>query len=120
MAGPTIGGHCACGALQYRIDVSNVRSDLQLSAYCHCTRCQRFNGAPFVWTTHWLYHAVTWNPPASGPPPGAVESNDGVSVSAGHFSPHMLAYEAMKGRKWKLRCRECGSPMGSWNAARRK
>lgn len=111
-----IHGHCACGALQYSIDIRNIENDLKLAAYCHCARCQRLNGAPYIWTNHWLYHAVTWKPLADGPPPGAPESSS--SSAEGLFSPAMQTFEALKGRKWKLRCRQCGSPMGSWNAGR--
>jgi hypothetical protein len=112
-----IAGHCACGSLRYRIDVTNIDTDLVLSGYCHCSQCQRLNGAPYVWTNHWQYKALTWDPPASGPPPGAPELPKG---SEGHFSPNMQTYELMKGRKWKLRCKYCGSPVGSWNAAKFK
>ncbi|EST09756.1 Polysaccharide deacetylase [Kalmanozyma brasiliensis GHG001] len=29
-------------------------------------------------------------------------------------------YESVAGRKWKLRCSECGNPMGSWNSAKQQ
>lgn len=116
MSDKIIKGHCACGSLRYRIDVSNIERDLVLSGYCHCSQCQRLNGAPFVWTNHWLYPALTWDPPAAGPPPGAPDASSG----SGHFSPNMKTYGLMEGRKWKLRCKNCGSPLGSWNAAKAK
>ncbi|UZJ53878.1 hypothetical protein CBS101457_003198 [Exobasidium rhododendri] len=126
--GNVIRGHCACGSLRYTIDVSNIDRDLKLSMYCHCSQCQRLNGAPFVWSTHWSYPSVTWDPPAQGPPPGAPVPDSSSSSSSflqpsspsGHFSPKMQTYENMKGRKWKLRCKDCGSPIGSWNAAKSK
>ena len=111
-----IRGHCACGQLHYSISTRDVDRDLALSAYCHCSRCQRLNGAPYVWSTHWLYSALSWYPPSSGPPPGAPDLQD----AEGHFSPAMETFMTMKDRKWKLRCKKCGSPMGSWNAAKAK
>lgn len=112
-----IHGHCACGLLHYRIDVRDIDDVLQLATYCHCARCQRLNGAPYIWSNHWLYRAVEWFPTPANPPPGAPDLPDGET---GAFSANMQVYELMKGRKWKLRCRECGSPMGSWNAYKKK
>lgn len=112
-------GHCACGALSYTISLAQIEQDLTLSAFCHCSRCQRINGAPFVWSTHWLYSAVSWSPPSHGPPPGAPGSNDSHGLGQA-FSPAISTFETMKGRKWKLRCSTCGSPLGSWNAAKQK
>jgi hypothetical protein len=116
-------GHCACGALSYTLTPSGPP---RLSAYCHCTRCQRFNGAPFVHTMHLPYAAVQWHPSPPAPPPRVSSEllrNDEERAQQqarpdGAWSEKMHVFEAMKERKWKLRCRECGSPMGSWNAAK--
>ncbi|PWN30689.1 hypothetical protein BDZ90DRAFT_229695 [Jaminaea rosea] len=32
----------------------------------------------------------------------------------------MTIFESMEGRKWKQRCSTCGTPMGSWNEAKRR
>lgn len=117
-----IHGHCACGSLRFKIDIQNIANDLTLSMFCHCSRCQRLNGAPYIWSNHWSFDAVQWFPLANRPPPGAP-GNDGKPNSienGGEFSPNMQTFETMKGRKWKLRCKDCGSPMGSWNAAKGK
>lgn len=118
---PTVAGHCACGSLRYTIE---LRGALPLSMYCHCSSCQRFNGAPFVHSLHIPYEWLTWSPPASAPPPGVKEAllrneeerRQLTAKPEGAFPPPMLTYEAMPGRKWKTRCGECGCPMGSWNA----
>lgn len=36
------------------------------------------------------------------------------------FAPSMAVYEALPGRKWKQRCDFCGTPMGSWNEAKKE
>lgn len=117
-----IHGHCACGSLRFSIDIRNIKNDLALSMFCHCSRCQRLNGSPYIWSNHWLYSAVKWYPTASAPPPGAPTKDGGKpgSIEGGRFSPNMQTFETMKDRKWKLRCKDCGSPMGSWNAAKGK
>lgn len=107
-------GYCACGRLRYTIDCSNLDSDLTLSAFCHCSRCQRINGAPFVHSLHLKYPAVTWDPQPekqSDDPPRAPETG---------FSAQAETYESLPGKKWKLRCKTCGSPMGTWNGERSK
>lgn len=117
-----IHGHCGCGALKYKIDISNIDKDLALSAYCHCASCQRINGAPFIWTSHWEYDAVVWDPPSQGVPPGAPSGNPkNVLMSTTEaFSPSMQIFEALPSKKWKLRCKHCGSPVGSWNAGTKR
>ncbi|EPQ32142.1 uncharacterized protein PFL1_00339 [Pseudozyma flocculosa PF-1] len=102
-------GHCACGALRYTLDASP--SNLLLSAYCHCTRCQRLNGAPFVWTTHWKKDAVAWS--SSG---GEAPLRSTVQQQLGDVDGLEL-YESLPGRKFKIRCARCGTPMGSWSEA---
>lgn len=130
-------GHCFCRAVAYTVDVSDL-SNLTLSAYCHCTKCQRLNGAPFVFSTHWKEAAVQWFP---APAPATAreeldeqQANGGQGIEAqvermsiedtgattAKFSPGLATFETMPGRKWKLRCRKCGTPMGSWNQAKRE
>ncbi|SAM72238.1 related to Chitin deacetylase 1 [Ustilago bromivora] len=114
---PTLRGHCNCGALEYQLDATPA--NLLLSAYCHCTRCQRINGAPYIWTTHWKKEAVTWSSPASSPSTqkqvdARVQQVMGSSVTTAQL------YESVPGRKFKLRCSECGNPMGSWNDAKQQ
>ena len=114
---PTLRGHCNCGALEYQLDATPA--NLLLSAYCHCTRCQRINGAPYIWTTHWKKEAVTWSSPASSPSAqkqvdARVQQVMGSSVTTAQL------YESLPGRKFKVRCSECGNPMGSWNDAKQQ
>ncbi|CEH17145.1 Mss4-like [Ceraceosorus bombacis] len=85
------------------------------SAYCHCTRCQRFNAAPFVHTLHLPFAAVSWIPEAredvraphldSNTLQEAQEDrkNRGFPKARGSSWSEMLeTYEAQEGRKWKL------------------
>ncbi|PWN22776.1 hypothetical protein BCV69DRAFT_96777 [Microstroma glucosiphilum] len=149
-------GHCACKRTQYRVQLTNLQEDLRLTAYCHCTSCQRLNGAPFVWTTHWAEEAVQWSSAAldggSEKMPGSsssstaptltrtkggarliptVSSSSSTSASTSSsssapmlpeatFAPTMAVYETLPGRKWKQRCDYCGTPLGSWNQAKRQ
>lgn len=145
-------GHCACKRTRYRVQLTNLEDDLRLSAYCHCTSCQRLNGAPFVWTTHWAEEAVEWSSvvlegdeeertqgssSSSGEPSSrrtrggarlipvvsssaSQSSNAGVIVPEATFAATMAVYETLPGRKWKQRCDFCGTPLGSWNQAKRQ
>ncbi|SNX81434.1 related to Chitin deacetylase 1 [Melanopsichium pennsylvanicum] len=114
---PTLQGHCNCGALSYTLDASP--SNLRLSAYCHCTRCQRINGAPYIWTTHWAKNAVTWSSHTSTSGPTQVVDAKVQAIFGGNVTTAAL-YESAPGRKFKLRCSECGNPMGSWNSAKQQ
>lgn len=51
----TISGSCYCSATSFRI--SRPAENLTLSSYCHCSRCQRLNGAPFIWVS---LHGLTF------------------------------------------------------------
>lgn len=113
---PTLRGHCDCGALEYQLDASPA--NLRMSAYCHCTRCQRINGAPYVWTTHWTKQAVTWSSPAastSSSPSSSKSVDQQVQRVMGANVTTAQLYESMPGRKFKVRCSECGNTMGTWN-----
>lgn len=39
-------------------------------------------------------------------------------AKGGAWSGLLETYEAQQGRKWKLRCARCASPMGSWSVVR--
>ncbi|TKY90153.1 hypothetical protein EX895_000151 [Sporisorium graminicola] len=114
---PTLRGHCNCGALEYTLDATPA--NLRMSAFCHCTRCQRINGAPYIWTTHWKKEAVTWSS-APHKPTSATGSDAEVQKVMGAAVTTAQLYESVAGRKWKLRCSECGNPMGSWNEAKQQ
>ncbi|CAO1638007.1 unnamed protein product [Parajaminaea phylloscopi] len=142
-------GQCHCGRTRYRLRLDKMSSDLALSAYCHCSSCQRLNGAPFIWTTHWEEAAVEWLLPddddtatqATGGPssspsgPNVMVSGETTARGGARlialdrenpvipdvaYTPAMTVYEALKGRKWKQRCADCGTPMGSWNQMSRR
>lgn len=132
-----VDGHCHCGKTRFRLSLTDIESDLALSAFCHCTKCQRLNGAPFVWTTHWEKEAVEWietvesgssDSPTSTQSQSPLRSLGGAqlipldetkpSIPSARYTASMVAYETMQGRKWKQRCAACGTPMGSWNEAK--
>ncbi|OBZ78112.1 hypothetical protein A0H81_01884 [Grifola frondosa] len=48
-------GSCFCGVVSYALSGKPL-----LSAYCHCTNCQRLTGCPFVHTIHFPASAFTW------------------------------------------------------------
>jgi len=69
-----------------------------LSAYCHCTICQRLNGCPFVHTMHFDELAFEWT----------------------HEDPQESYLDSyISGQKpWKKRwrCKTCGSCVSSYNS----
>ncbi|CAD6929597.1 unnamed protein product [Tilletia controversa] len=117
-------GSCFCKSLQYKLHPQSP-DDCTLTAYCHCSKCQILNGAPYVWTTHWVERAVTWID-------GSTDSNADASVSTPQDKNETLlpnkpdlprslqTYNTMPGRKWKIRCRICGTLLGSWNEHKRE
>ena len=76
-------GSCLCGAVQF-----DTRLPSRWVAHCHCTRCQRAHGAPFV----------TW----VGFPVSAVDVKD----EGARLQWHVAAEGGSRGF-----CGNCGSPM---------
>ena len=76
-------GSCLCGAVQFSVPLPS-----KWVAHCHCTRCQRAHGAPFV----------TW----AGFEAPAVEINDEEAL--------LRWYVAREGGSRGF-CSRCGSPM---------
>ncbi|PRP81786.1 hypothetical protein PROFUN_10775 [Planoprotostelium fungivorum] len=105
MTSTTITGHCHCKSLQYSLEAS--KDNLDLSAYCHCSQCQRLNGAPFIWTTHWKGKAVKF----SNIPGEEMTKEKLKDIN------NLSSYNS-KEQKYKLRCTNCGTPMGSWSEKR--
>lgn len=123
----TLHGSCFCQHVQFTIHLSDsnktsnttqseiekkqksasdVKPDnLILSAYCHCTNCQRRNGTPFVWTTHWKHEAIKWIN-CTIVPFDHLESGLPDTVRVYKFIP---------GQAFKLHCKKCGSPVGSYS-----
>ena len=89
-------GACYCGATSFTLP--DAKDTLTMSAYCHCSRCSRLAGAPFIWTAHWKgKNSVEWT---------------------SDIEP--AKYEVLQGRKWRLRCSKCSGPIGSWNEAKQE
>ncbi|KAJ7024398.1 Mss4-like protein [Mycena alexandri] len=56
-------GGCACGSVTYAV----VGKPL-FSIYCHCTQCQRADGAAFVGSMHYADSAHSWTYTAENEP----------------------------------------------------
>lgn len=80
---PTSHGSCLCGAVQFTAKLPS-----KWVAHCHCTRCQRAHGAPFV----------TW----AGFEASAVEVQDAQAA--------LRWFVAQEGGSRGF-CGVCGSPM---------
>lgn len=117
-----VAGHCACTAVAYVLDLSTEQDllnsgsqpqgqasasnhskqsrpiGLTLSTYCHCSKCQRFNGAPFVWTTHWKEESVTWFPPPEVEE-NVSEEEEGESLEDGDELEQIAEEETEEGKK---------------------
>ncbi|KAF9469615.1 Mss4-like protein, partial [Collybia nuda] len=90
-------GGCFCGAVTYRV----IGPPL-LSAYCHCTLCQRLNASPFIHTIHFPDTAFIWT----------------------HTEPHENALDCfvVPEKPWKTRwrCKQCGCCISSHNSKANK
>ncbi|KAK7680190.1 hypothetical protein QCA50_016699 [Cerrena zonata] len=90
-------GTCFCGSVSYALSAPPV-----LSAYCHCTNCQRLKGCPFVHTVHFDASAFRWT----------------------HAEPHydhLHAYPIPdKPHKTRYRCKNCGACVASHNSTKDK
>ncbi|KAF9566959.1 hypothetical protein CPC08DRAFT_681732 [Agrocybe pediades] len=85
-------GGCFCGSARYQV----VGKPL-LSAYCHCTLCQRLNAAAFILTVHFSASQFSWT----------------------HAEPHndVLDSYSVATKPWKVRwrCKACGCTIASHN-----
>ncbi|KAK0233790.1 Mss4-like protein [Armillaria fumosa] len=84
-------GGCYCGKLRYA-----VKGLPLLSAYCHCTLCQRFNAAAFISTIHFSSGAFSWT----------------------RFEEDKVHTFEVTDKPWKrrYRCANCGGAVASYNA----
>ncbi|PCH38991.1 hypothetical protein WOLCODRAFT_141042 [Wolfiporia cocos MD-104 SS10] len=86
-------GSCFCGSVSYTLS-----GPPELSAFCHCTNCQRLMGCPFVHTIHFDAAHFAWTHPA----------------------PHAERLDAyvVPSKPWKtrFRCRACGACVASANS----
>jgi len=93
MDSPVYRGSCFCGNVRYSVSGSPI-----LSAYCHCTLCQRLNSAAFIHTLHFLSSVFKWT----------------------HSEPHegLLDSFSVLTRPWKTRwrCKNCGCTVASHNS----
>lgn len=86
-------GSCFCRKVTYE-----VRALPLLSAYCHCTQCQRFNACSFLHTMHFEASKFRWT------------QSEPVEASLDYFDNPTKPYK----RRW--RCKNCGSMIASYNS----
>jgi len=90
-------GSCFCGAVSYTVTGKPI-----LSAFCHCTLCQRLNSAPLIHTLHFPAAAFSW----------------------AHAEPceALLDSYALLVKPWKTRwrCKSCGGCVASYNSKTEK
>ncbi|KAH7915675.1 Mss4-like protein [Hygrophoropsis aurantiaca] len=90
-------GSCFCGSVTYVIFAPPV-----LSAYCHCTNCQRLNACPCVHTIHFEESDFEWT----------------------HNEPHSELLDfynnPLKPYKRRIRCKRCGVGVTSHNSNTRR
>lgn len=93
--------------------------NLVLSAYCHCTRCQRLVGCPFVATLHLAPHVFSWS---DAPPSSNASSTSGNHQNINRSSESKLdTYTISEApHKTRYRCKDCGTPLASFNSAKDK
>ncbi|KAF8167555.1 Mss4-like protein [Crassisporium funariophilum] len=90
-------GGCYCKSVEYEVKGSPI-----LSAYCHCTLCQRLNAAAFILTIHFASRNFIWTHPE---PHG--DALDSYSVP-------------IKPWKTRWRCKNCGCTVASFNSKANK
>ncbi|KAH9486441.1 hypothetical protein JR316_0000506 [Psilocybe cubensis] len=92
-----INGGCFCGAARYQVTGRPI-----LSAYCHCTLCQRLNASAFILSVHFSSTNFSWT----------------------HDEPHLNSIESysVSTKPWKIRwrCKNCGCCIASNNLQNNK
>ncbi|KZT27545.1 hypothetical protein NEOLEDRAFT_1130521 [Neolentinus lepideus HHB14362 ss-1] len=88
-----IRGSCFCEGVSYAVTGKPL-----LSAFCHCTNCQRLTGCPFVHTIHYDFPDFSWTHPEP-------------------YISRLSAY-GIPSKPWKTRyrCRKCGCTVASHNS----
>ncbi|KAI0821479.1 Mss4-like protein [Irpex lacteus] len=104
-------GSCFCGAIGY-----TLTSKPLLSAYCHCTNCQRLSGCPFVHTVHFPATHFSWNPRDS--PATSLSTSSVVADQVRQFSLLDSYAIANRPHKTRFRCKTCGACVASHNTAK--
>ncbi|KAJ7431746.1 Mss4-like protein [Mycena galericulata] len=88
-------GSCACGLVSYTIEGKPL-----FSVYCHCTQCQRVDGAAFVSTMHFSPSAFSWTHSAENEP---LIEKTGDFVLYRCKSCHSCAATQVDNGNWALR-----------------
>ncbi|KAH8103381.1 Mss4-like protein [Cristinia sonorae] len=111
-----IRGSCFCKAVSYAFTGPPV-----LSAYCHCTLCQRLTGCPFVHTIHTAPGSFRWTHTAGAGSSSAMGEDD----SEGHNEEDALISRSLhtytlpsKPHKTRYRCKVCGVCVAGYHSIR--
>lgn len=111
----TLKGSCFCRSVSYTLSAPPV-----LSAYCHCTNCQRLKGAYYSLIIVWIYAIGIF---AGCPFVHTVHFN-ASAFKWTHPEPHYDSLHAYvipdKPHKTRYRCRTCGACVASHNSVKDK
>ncbi|KAJ6623044.1 Mss4-like protein [Mycena sp. CBHHK59/15] len=89
-------GGCSCGSVQYAITGKPL-----FSVYCHCTRCQRADGAAFVSTMHYPDSAFSWKHASENEP--AIEPLGDIVLYRCRKCRSCAATQMLATKNWALR-----------------
>ncbi|KAF8215784.1 Mss4-like protein [Mycena galopus ATCC 62051] len=89
-------GGCFCGDLSFTIEGKPL-----FSLYCHCTQCQRADGAAFVSTMHYSPSAFSWTYAAEKEP--EVETLRGFTLYRCKTCRSCAATQMSDSQNWALR-----------------
>lgn len=114
-------GTCFCGSVSYALSAPPV-----LSAYCHCTNCQRLKGTfpTFLFTASSYHDCITNFTLPIGCPFVHTVHFDASAFRWTHAEPHydyLHAYPIPdKPHKTRYRCKNCGACVASHNSTKDK
>ncbi|KAJ7269353.1 Mss4-like protein [Mycena haematopus] len=89
-------GSCFCGEVSFSIEGRPI-----FHVYCHCTQCQRADGATFVSTMHYSPSAFSWTYAAENKP--EVETLRGFTLYRCKTCRSCAATQMSDSQNWALR-----------------
>ncbi|KAJ7204409.1 Mss4-like protein [Mycena pura] len=108
-------GSCVCGLVSY-----SIQGQPLFSVYCHCTKCQRADGAAFVSTMHYSSPAFSWTYSADVEP--LVEDLDDMVLYRCKKCRSCAAAHMSASKNWALRgtqlARDEGGKIVDWEGVK--
>jgi len=102
-----IRGSCFCSNVSYRLCSKPV-----LSAYCHCTMCQRLTACPFVHTIHFDAVHFSWTHTSE-----SNQASEPDHIQTTNMDTYTIP---SKRHKTRFRCNSCGAVVSSYNSRRNR